>query len=341
MNKIQKLVLCLFIFMVVMVVMVGIGRLLPGTVHVERSILIKAPAATVFTVLNGFRQFQRWSPWIELDPHVVIAHEGPVAGPGAKMHWRGNDLVGRGRQEILESTAYRHIQLRLVSEDFRMADNRVTYAIVSADEGTRLTWSFDADAGDSMTGRWLALITGGLLGSDYERGLARLKSFVEALPVTDFSGLDVQEQQMTALPIAYIATRSARESQAMQVALSVAYSEISGYLDTQGLKQTARPLAIYRAVENGTLSFDAAIPVDSDEAIPGGKVRLGRLPAGRVVRVVHQGPHAGLDVTDRRARAFLAAAGYRSNGDRWEQYVDDPAKTQEADLITLVYYPVK
>ena len=94
------------------------GFLLPRTAHVERSIVIDAPPAMVFTVLNGFGQFNRWSPWADIDPNAVTTYEGPAAGVGAKMSWSGNAEVGTGSQEILESVPYEAIRLRLTFGDF-------------------------------------------------------------------------------------------------------------------------------------------------------------------------------------------------------------------------------
>mgnify|MGYP002064469261 CR=1 FL=1 len=36
-----------------------------------------------------------------------------------------------------------------------------------------------------------------------------------------------------------------------------------------------------------------------------------------------------------------AALGIERNGDAWESYVSDPAKVPEAELVTLIYYPVR
>ena len=34
-------------------------------------------------------------------------------------------------------------------------------------------------------------------------------------------------------------------------------------------------------------------------------------------------------------------SGIERNGDAWESYVSDPAKVPEAELVTLIYYPVR
>ncbi len=53
------------------------------------------------------------------------------------------------------------------------------------------------------------------------------------------------------------------------------------------------------------------------------------------------GPYRNLATTHRKITAYLAALGIERNGSAWESYVSDPAKVEEKDLLTYVYYPVK
>ena len=61
----------LIALLVLAALIVMIGFFLPATVHVERSITIDAPPATVFALANSFRGFNEWSPWAEIDPDTV------------------------------------------------------------------------------------------------------------------------------------------------------------------------------------------------------------------------------------------------------------------------------
>ena len=148
MSVLKKLLLG---FVVLLLVVAAIGLVLPRTAHVERSIVINARPATVFTVLNGFRQFDQWSPWAEYDPGMKLVFEGPATGVGARYRWNGNAQVGSGSQEILESTPYRQIRIKLVFGEFP-GDFIAHYILAPEGEGTRLTWAFDADYGITSWG---------------------------------------------------------------------------------------------------------------------------------------------------------------------------------------------
>lgn len=317
-----------------------VGLFLPKTARVERSATLPAPPAVVFTVLNGFHQFNQWSPWAGIDPAAKTVLEGPATGVGAKLSWEGNAEVGRGSQEIVESEPYRRIRQRLAFGGFEGSFHS-TYELTPEGEGTRLTWSFEADYGDSLMGRYFGLLSDRMVGPDYEKGLARLASFVERLPRGNFGALRIEPAKMDATPIIYMSVRSANEANAIGVALGVAWSRISGFMHAQGVKRAAPPVAIYRGVENGTLLLDAAIPVDRLDVPPAGPIRTGHLQAGRAMKAHYQGPHAGLAAVHSQLASYLAAAGLRQDGDAWEQYVSDPGQTAPADLITEVYYPIQ
>lgn len=322
------------------IVFAAVGFFLPRTAHVERSIDIAAPPSTVFTVLNGFRQFPKWSPWAELDPNATTTLEGPPAGVGAKMSWSGNAQVGSGSQEILESSPHSQIRLRLAFGDFP-GDFLATYTLVPQGGGTRLTWGFDADYGNSILGRYFGLLSDSMLGPDYEKGLARLKNFVEGLPKADFAGLQFETTEVEATPLLLMNVRSASEANAIGVALGVAYGRLSGFISAKGLAQAGPPIAIHDGEQDGTLSLDAAIPVDRTDVELPPPIRAGSSYAGRVLKVVHTGDYAGLGAAREQVRAYLATAGLEQAGPLWEQYASDPGTTPPAELVTNIFVPIQ
>ncbi|MGQ0587568.1 MAG: SRPBCC family protein [Gammaproteobacteria bacterium] len=320
--------------------LVAVGLVLPKTAHVERSIVIDAPPVMAFTVLNGFRQFGKWSPWADIDPDAVTTLDGPATGTGARMSWSGNAEVGTGSQEILESTAPSLIRLRLTFGDFP-GEFQSSYALAAEGAGTRATWSFDADYGSSIMGRYFGLMSDSMLGPDYEKGLARLKALVESLPNADFSGLQFESVVSVGAPAVVLSTRSANDANAIGVALGVAYGKLSGYLSANGLKQAGPPLAAYVGESEGMLDIDAAIPVNELHGTPAPPIQAGRGFDGLAVKAVHRGDYSGLPAAREQVRAYLAAAGLAQGGPIWEQYVSDPGNTPPAELVTNIFVPIR
>ena len=62
------------------------------------------------------------------------------------------------------------------------ADGRpaeATFRIEPADIGSRVTWTFDTDLGRNPFVRYFGLMFDSLIGTDYEKGLAKLKAAAE------------------------------------------------------------------------------------------------------------------------------------------------------------------
>lgn len=324
----------------VVALFIVVGLFLPRTAHVERSIQVQAAPATVFTVLNSFRQFNRWSPWADIDPNAKTTFEGPESGVGAKMSWSGNSEVGSGSQEIIDSQAPSKIVVKLVFGDFS-GEFRASYLLAAEGEGTRVTWAYDGDAGNSVFGRYMGLLSERMLGPDYDKGLARLKPLVEGLPKSGFADLQITTVETQAGPLLLYGAHSADEPNAIGVALGVGYSKLAGFISTKGLNQVAPPVAIFYGETHGALSLDAGIPVDRDELTPAAPIRAGRSHAGRALRAVYRGPYSGLAAARAGLNAFVAASGYVQDGPRWEQYVSDPSATAAADLVTYLFVPIR
>jgi hypothetical protein len=163
---------------VVIVLVMAVGYALPHQIHVERSIVIDAPQAQLFDALDGFRRFNEFSPWAALDPNTQYTYSGPENGVGAKMSWTSaNSRVGSGTNEIIESTPPDFIRTRLAFGS--QAPAEATFRLEPADGGTSVTWGFDCDLGANPIAPYFGLMFDKWIGSDYEKGLARLKEVME------------------------------------------------------------------------------------------------------------------------------------------------------------------
>ena len=54
-----------------------VSLVLPSKVHVERSIVINAPAAKIFNEVNSLQKWAAWDPWQKKDPNVQNNYTGP------------------------------------------------------------------------------------------------------------------------------------------------------------------------------------------------------------------------------------------------------------------------
>jgi effector-binding domain-containing protein len=318
-----------------------VGLLLPGEGQVRREHVIDAQRATVFALLNDFRQIDRWSPIADGDPNARVQLSGAPYGAGAAVSWSGR-IVGDGMETIIESEPFARILTETRYGNGRQASKSI---LLDADSGgTRVTWTYRRDYGLNLAGRYFALLLDGIVGPGIETDLARLAEFAERLPRADFSDLDVEHIVVEATDIAYLPTRSLPRADAISAAMSESYYDILDFIDRHDLDEAGAPMSITRSFSGGELVFDAAIPVrglTGDMPGSGERVQISRSYEGAVIRAKHVGAYAELGRTHDKIAAYLAARGIERKGDAWESYVSDPRRTDESGLVTYIYYPVR
>jgi effector-binding domain-containing protein len=296
----------------------------------------------VFTLLNGFHAFDRWSPWAQLDASAEYRLSGPDQGEGARLDWRGDPaLVGEGSQVITLSEPNRRIETHL---DFGPQGVADAYFDIRGDQlGSSVTWGFDTDVTEGqgfvggLLGRWFGLFLDRWVGADYEQGLASLKAYAESLPASDFSKADIELVELAPQTIQYVSGSSSPDGTGIAEALAAAYGQVMDFITLQGIEVTGPPLAVTRSVSEDQYQFDAAIPVDAGAVDPDGVVKLGHLPTGRAARIVHVGPYADTPESYAQLAAWLAAHGLPQGEVSWEHYISDPGDTPENELITNIY----
>jgi len=77
---IKKILLGLVAVIVIFLVVVALR---PADFRVERSATIAAPAQALFEQVNDHHNFNKWNPFLKLDPNVKNTYSGPDSGVGA------------------------------------------------------------------------------------------------------------------------------------------------------------------------------------------------------------------------------------------------------------------
>jgi len=170
------------------VIVVAIGGVLiaattvPDTFAVARSAAIKAPPEAIFPLVNDLRRFGDWSPYDKRDPAMKRAYDGPASGTGAAYAWEGNDEVGAGRMEITESVPPAKVSMDLRFTRPFPARNAVDFTFVPKGEVTDVTWAMHGPVPFLAKIVHLFMDMDGMVGGDFEAGLANLKRLAEGPP---------------------------------------------------------------------------------------------------------------------------------------------------------------
>lgn len=161
-------------FIIILLAVVLVGQ--PDEFTVSRWTKIAAPPARIFPYVNELRNWEAWNPWGKLDPNCKMTYEGPAAGTGASYTWAGNNKIGSGRNTITESVPNQLVRFRLEFVKPMTATNTAAFTFEPNGDQTVVTWTM---TGKSCKSFGLLMNTEKMCGSQFEKGLAQMKSVAE------------------------------------------------------------------------------------------------------------------------------------------------------------------
>jgi effector-binding domain-containing protein len=337
--KLLKIVLALLVLLAVVFLLGGV--LLPDRAAVSRSVTIDRPPAQVFAVANDLSRFNEWSPWYPMDPAASYRFEGPASGPGATMHWSGKAEVGTGTLRIVDSQAPSRVATQVAFDGFGEPADAVILIEPDGAGGSTVSWQFDV-ALTGPTARWFGLMMPGMVGDDYETGLAKLKALLESLPAVDLSTMDVQRTQVEAQDVIAIAgSAPIADMAAVSARLGELYGELIAYAALNNLELAGSPMTFTQSTDPDTWRFQAALPVRLTGALtPAAPIELLRSHAGEALVFEHVGPYEGLADARLRLEAWAASHGLPRAGPIQDVYVSDPGDTAPEALVTRLVFPL-
>ncbi|RAI98723.1 polyketide cyclase/dehydrase/lipid transport protein [Chitinophaga skermanii] len=161
------------ILILVFIVLVFVA---PKHQHIERSTTINAPDSVVWHYIVDLRKFNGWSEWSKMDTAAVYAYDGEPGTVGHASNWHG-DKMGEGKLLITNLVPYASVQEKLMFIKPFQSECNVVFTLTKQNNSTLVKWDFDADYDRPMN--VMALLMGGSLGKQFEKGLASLKQQAE------------------------------------------------------------------------------------------------------------------------------------------------------------------
>ena len=176
----------------------------PDTYKVERTATVDAPADVVYGLVVDFHGWAAWSPWEALDPGMKKIYEGN--GKGAIYRWVGNKDVGEGQMTILDVKPNERIDIKLDFIKPFESSSQTLFSFQAAGDKTTVSWVMTGSANFLTKAMCLIKNMDEMVGPDFEKGLAKLKSASEA----------EQQKRVVAAKAAEEAARKAAEDAAKQ-----------------------------------------------------------------------------------------------------------------------------
>jgi len=163
----------------IVVVAAIVIALQPSAFVIERTAAIQAPPGVIYPHIASPRAMNQWSPFAQGDPEMKIVYAGPDSGVGASSSW-DSAKMGKGTMTVTDVKADREVAMRLEFLAPMKATNRAQFTLVPAGEVTRVTWRMEGNNG--FLGKAFALFMGmdKVVGGEFEKGLASMKTLAEA-----------------------------------------------------------------------------------------------------------------------------------------------------------------
>jgi hypothetical protein len=143
----------------------------------SRSIVIAVPPPKAQSFVADLHAWTKWSPWEGLDADLKRTYGGAEKGVGARYGWVGKKS-GEGAMHITSVTADR-LELDLDFLKPFKANNKVAFRFEAEGSGTRVTWTMSGQR-NLLLAVMGALFFDRMIGKDFDKGLAKLKSVAEA-----------------------------------------------------------------------------------------------------------------------------------------------------------------
>lgn len=167
---------------VIVIVLVAFVAMQPPQFQVARSAAISAPAPAIFAQVNDFQEWEAWNPWAKIHPAMTQTYEGAPAGTGAIYTWTGNKEVGEGRIMLTESRPNELIRIKLDFFKPIAATNTAEFTFKPEGNQTVVTWSMAGENNFIAKAIHLFMNMDKMVGGQFEKDLAQMKSVVEAAP---------------------------------------------------------------------------------------------------------------------------------------------------------------
>lgn len=119
-----------------------------------------------------------------------------------------------------------------------------------------------------------------------------------------------------------------------------AYMTIMAYMEELGIQPADMPFVAYYNLDMEDLDVEMGFPVSSPQP-DRGEIRAGKIPAGKRVIGMHQGPYAAMEPTYNAMTQWMAEQGYVPTGVAYEYYYNSPNEVPESELLTRIVFLIE
>lgn len=313
----------------------------PAQNKVERSIEINADPEWLRSKITDLRFFHdEWSPWTEKDPKMKVTFKGEAGQEGSSMSWiSDNEEVGKGSMTYNRTSGDTIIQT-LHFDDY--GDSKIYHIVSASGKGSKVTWAMESENPFFFRAMMLFMNMDKMIGPDFEKGLAKLKTATEngASEAGSLADYEIHEMSWTAKTF-YGKREKNLKFDKMEAFFGNTFGGIGETLGKARLEPVGAPKAIFFAFDEKNMIADVAAVMEVEKDTKFAAWEKFEIPAGKVLHIAYYGPY------DASMNAHLAMDAYMkkhnlSQSHVVEEYVTDPMTEKDpSKWLTNIYYVLK
>ncbi len=315
----------------------------PSRILVERSIVINAPAENIKAAFTDFKFFRKnWSPWTEKDPSMTIVDEGESGKPGSKYSWVGNKEVGTGTIELLSidgDTVVEKLTMKLPRE----MEARIFLITKTEGSATNVKWGMKFLVSFFGRAPMLFMSMDKMMGPDFENGLAKLKTVMEAMPAVakTYKGYEIKEIAWEEKN--YIGKKETVAFEKLSAFFAETYPKLGAEFGKNKIEMIGAPSCIYFSYDETGQKTECAAVFGCGKGIEiKGWQKFTIQPCPKVLHIAYYGPYnEQMKAPHEAMDEYMKEKGLTQNG-VVEEYVTDPGTEKDSTKwLTNIYYIIK
>jgi effector-binding domain-containing protein len=332
-----------FIGVLLLIIIAGVvimGLIAPKDIAAERSVVINAPKERVMAHMFKYENFNTWNPFRDMDTTMVSSVTGTDGAPGAKYEWKGNDDMGSGEMVTKEVTGNEmKYDMRFI-EPFE-SEAKGYWIVEDAGNGTsKAIWGFTTHANFPMNGMMMIMGMRKSLEENFEKGLGRLKTYVEAHPI-DAAGANLDIEAIDFPGHMYASVKRTMSINDMEGMISFFDSSFAALAKAAGNRITgpASGLFVTWDEKRGSSDLAAAFPVSGREFVAGASMDAVSPSKGYQIKYI--GGYHGLGKAHERLLKHVDEQGKKKHL-AIEEYLTGPGDEKDSTKwVTNVIYLIK
>ncbi|MXV37850.1 hypothetical protein GO491_04025 [Flavobacteriaceae bacterium Ap0902] len=332
-------------FLLLLVVALAITPLfLPKTLYVEEEYVFDENISTVYEYFYDMQKFTQFDQWSKKNPNVEITYSSPSSGPNASYVWTSNaGETQEGKVQIIDSKLDEFINYNL---NFGETKGNVSEIIFQemGDNKTRVIWTFES-AEANYPFQVFNILMRNAVKEDLAQGFILLDNLLKKDKISSnpepYSVKNMEEKKLFG-----VLQQTSLDQQEIDTAMAETFGFVRSYLiDANEVMRDSisNPVVLWKMydVDDNTAIFICGYFIEDADIPEVDGMEYTLLPAGRVIKGVHQGSYLNLPNAYSEMRNYAAKKGFKLSKDAYDIHLNTPEDVMvDSKLRTEIYIPL-